>query len=123
MLDNAWQIWSFGPALVKDAAISVRTNTEIQGRNSPNGNPRTAIGMIEPLHYIVIVSNGRMADDEGLSLYQLAELFSEHGCSVAYNLDGGGSSTMVYEGELINKPTTNGRTVRERSVNDIIFVR
>ena len=52
-------------------------------------NPRTAIGMISPLHYVIIVSDGRTSKSEGLSLYQLAGLFKEEGCTVAYNLDGG----------------------------------
>ena len=43
------------------------------------------------------------------------------GVVTAYNLDGGGSSTMVYNGELVNNPTTTGR-IRERAVSDIVYI-
>jgi exopolysaccharide biosynthesis protein len=118
---SAWQIWSFGPALVRDSIITVEPNSEISGR-SANSNPRTAIGQVEPLHYVFIVSEGRTSSDEGLSLYQLAEVFIQRGCAIAYNLDGGGSSTMVFNGEVINSPTTNGRNIVERKVSDIVYV-
>jgi len=44
------------------------------------------------------------------------------GAKTAYNLDGGGSSTMVFQGSLINKPTTSGRDIRERKVSDIVYI-
>lgn len=44
------------------------------------------------------------------------------GCTEAYNLDGGGSTTMVFNGNVINKPTTNGNTISERAVSDIIYI-
>ena len=59
---------------------------------------------------------------EGLSLSELAELMAAMGCREAYNLDGGGSSTMVFLGEVVNNPTTNGKRVSERSVSDIVYV-
>lgn len=46
----------------------------------------------------------------------------EIGCETAYNLDGGGSSTMVFQGEVVNNPTTNGRTITEREVSDIVYI-
>ncbi|MDR1778810.1 MAG: phosphodiester glycosidase family protein [Clostridiales Family XIII bacterium] len=119
--DSLWQIWSFGPVLVEGSEIQVDVNTEISGR-SMSSNPRTAIGQIEPLHYVFIVSDGRTNDNEGLSLYQLASVFQDYGCEVAYNLDGGGSSTMWFNGTLVNAPTTNGRRVSEREVGDIVYI-
>ena len=44
------------------------------------------------------------------------------GAQTAYNLDGGGSSTMYFNGNLINNPTTNGRSIKERSVSDIVYI-
>jgi exopolysaccharide biosynthesis protein len=120
-VQSAWQIWSFGPALIKEGSISVTTNSEISGRSS-NSNPRTAIGMIEPLHYIFIVSEGRTNDNQGLSLFQLAGIFDERKCTTAYNLDGGGSSTMYFNGNLVNNPTTNGTRINEREVSDIVYI-
>ena len=40
----------------------------------------------------------------------------------AYNLDGGGSSAMYFNGSIINKPTTNGDSIKERSVSDIVYI-
>ena len=44
------------------------------------------------------------------------------GAKTAYNLDGGGSSTMVFQGDVINRPTTNGKKISERSVSDIVCI-
>lgn len=116
---DAWQIISFGPALINDGEIAVDANDEVA--KSMNSNPRTAIGQIAPLHYIVVVSDGRTSESKGFSLEELAEVFKEKGCTVAYNLDGGGSSSMVFMGEVINKPTTNGKRIEEREVSDIVY--
>ena len=64
----------------------------------------------------------RTDESEGLSLYQMAEFLQSLGAETAYNLDGGGSSTMVFNGELVNNPTTSGRSVKERSVSDIVYI-
>ena len=61
-------------------------------------------------------------ESEGLSLYELSSLLHEMGCVQAYNLDGGGSSTMVFRGMLVNRPTTNGKRITERSVSDIVYI-
>ena len=85
-------------------------------------NPRTAIGQISENHYVFIVSDGRTKDSEGLSLYELATFMKSLGCITAYNLDGGGSSTMYFNGNIVNNPTTNGKRVSERSVSDIVYI-
>ena len=46
----------------------------------------------------------------------------ELGVTDAYNLDGGGSSTMVFQGNIINNPTTNGHSFEERAVSDILYI-
>jgi exopolysaccharide biosynthesis protein len=121
MEKGAVQVFSFGPSLVEDGAVKVGEKTEISGRSSIS-NPRTAIGIINPLHYIFVVSDGRTRSSAGLSLYQLASLFKEQGCQAAYNLDGGGSTTMWFNGKVINYPTTDGRRFGERNVSDIVYV-
>ena len=87
-------------------------------------NPRTAIGQIDELHYVFVVSEGRTSDNAGLSLYQLAQFMKSLGCTTAYNLDGGGSSTMYFDGEVINDPTGGGRgsSGGERKVSDIVYL-
>jgi exopolysaccharide biosynthesis protein len=115
---NVWQVLSFGPALVNDGNITVTANSEVG--QSMSSNPRTAIGQVSALHYIVIVSDGRTSENAGLSLLELAQVFADRDCTVAYNLDGGGSSTMWFNGQVVNNPT-DGRSFSERSVSDIVY--
>lgn len=115
---NAWQVLSFGPGLVENGQVVVDSSSEVgQAKES---NPRTAIGQISELHYVVIVSDGRTTESAGLSLLQLAQEFQERGCTTAYNLDGGGSSTMVFNGAIVNNPT-DGKSAGEREVSDIVY--
>ncbi len=116
---GAVQVFSFGPALVEDGQVVVSTGEEVD--QAMTSNPRTAIGQISALHYLVIVSDGRTSESAGLTLYQLATLFAQRGCTVAYNLDGGGSSTMVFNGNVVNNPTS-GRSITERAVSDIVYI-
>lgn len=116
--NNISQILSFGPSLVNNGEITVDSLSEVS--QSMSSNPRTAIGQISKLHYIIIVSDGRSSDSTGLSLLELAQEFKEKGCTVAYNLDGGGSSTMYFNGKVINNPT-DGRSSGERKVSDIVY--
>ncbi len=116
---GAVQIFSFGPGLIINGEISVDADSEVD--QAKQSNPRTAIGEIEPLHYVMVVSDGRTEESEGLTLLELAELMEELGCETAYNLDGGGSSTMWFMGEVVNKPTSGGK-IKERSVSDIVYI-
>ena len=120
LANGAYNILSFGPALVKNGEISVSKNEEVG--KSMASNPRTAIGVIDDLHYVFVVSDGRTNLSEGLSLYELAEFMKEIGVTTAYNLDGGGSSTMYFNGKVVNNPTTNGNKISERSVSDIVYI-
>jgi len=116
---GALQIFTFGPGLIEDGQITVSSNSEVS--QSMGSNPRTAIGMVDELHYIFLVSDGRTSQSAGLSLLELAQVMQSYGCTVAYNLDGGGSSTMVFNGQVINNPTS-GRSIGERKVSDIIYI-
>lgn len=117
--EGALQVFTFGPGLIEEGEISVTSNSEVS--QSMRSNPRTAVGMVTPLHYIFVVSDGRTSQSAGLSLLQLAEIMQEYGCTEAYNLDGGGSATMVFNGEVVNHPT-DGRSYGERRVSDIIYI-
>lgn len=117
---GAEQILSFGPALVENGEVSVEKGQEVSRARS--GNPRTAIGIVEENHYVFVVSDGRTSDSQGLSLYELAEFMQSLGVTTAYNLDGGGSSTLYFNGQVVNQPTTNGKKIQERSVSDIVCI-
>ena len=120
LADGAVQVLSFGPALIEDGAIAVSENTEVG--KAMASNPRTAIGITQAGHYLFIVSDGRTNESEGLTLYQLAEFAKGLGAKTVYNLDGGGSSTLYFNGEVVNNPTTNGKHVTERKVSDIVYI-
>ncbi|MGN0383640.1 MAG: phosphodiester glycosidase family protein [Eubacterium sp.] len=117
---GVWQVLSFGPGLIINGDISVTDSDEVG--KAMASNPRTAIGIVDDMHYVFIVSDGRTGESEGLSLYELAEFLDNYGVETAYNLDGGGSSTMYFNGEVINNPTTNGKKISERSVSDIVYI-
>ena len=118
--DGAWQVFSFGPVLLKNGTVSVTENEEVGMAMA--SNPRTAIGRIGKNHYVFVVSDGRTEESAGLSLYELASFMKELGVTDAYNLDGGGSSTIVFQGNIINNPTTNGHSFEERAVSDILYI-
>ena len=118
--DGVVNLLAFGPALVENSEIAVGTNEEVG--QAMASNPRTAIGIIDENHYIIVVSDGRTSESKGLSLYQMAEVMKSYGAKTAYNLDGGGSSTLYFNGQVINKPTTGGNKISERAVSDIVYI-
>jgi len=120
LANGAVQSLSFGPALIENSSIAVSEDEEVGKAKA--SNPRTAIGIIDELHYVFVVSDGRTDESEGLSLYELAEFMESLGVTTAYNLDGGGSSTMYFNGQVVNNPTTTGNSIKEREVSDIVYI-
>ena len=118
--DGVVNLLAFGPALVENGEIVVGTNEEVG--QAMTSNPRTAIGIIDENHYIIVVSDGRTSESKGLSLYQMAEVMKSCGVKTSYNLDGGGSSTLYFNSQVINKPTTGGNKISERAVSDIVYI-
>jgi len=119
MKDGAQQTWEFGPELIRDGqAVSLNTKFNLISTRSSQLEPRTAIGQVGPLHYVVLVVDGRQPGySNGVSLSGLQQLLLETGAQTAFNLDGGGSTTLVFHGEVINKPSAG----KERSVSDILY--
>lgn len=120
LASGAGQVLSFGPGLIMDGQIEVSANDEVD--KAKTSNPRTAIGIIDDHHYVMIVSDGRTDESQGLTLYELAQFMDQLGVSQGYNLDGGGSSTMVFMGQVVNNPTSDGKRIKERSVSDIVYI-
>ncbi|MCA0756574.1 phosphodiester glycosidase family protein [Paenibacillus sp. N4] len=117
--------YSFGPVLVDDGAVSddldqVSIDTNFGNRSIQSSNPRTGIGMIAPNHFVFVVVDGRMENySKGMTLTEFAQLFAELGATEAYNLDGGGSSTMYFMGRVVNNPLGKQK---ERGVSDILYL-
>ncbi|MDO5294462.1 MAG: phosphodiester glycosidase family protein [bacterium] len=113
---GAWQAWNFGPSLL-DGSGSVATSFNTTSYLNSN-NPRTAIGYVEAGHYVMVVVDGRNEGySRGCSLTELAQFMSLEGCKTAYNLDGGNSSAMIYNGSYVNQPSSGGR-----EVSDIVYI-
>ena len=116
---------SFGPILVKngvaiDFSGKVAIDTNFGNRSIQNANPRTGIGIISPNHFVFVVVDGRSENySRGMTLNEFADLFVELGCTEAYNLDGGGSSTMYFMGRVVNNP--RGKE-KERAISDILYI-
>ncbi len=106
--DGAYQAWTFGPALLDSESNAISefdASKRLQGKN-----PRTVIGYYEPGHYCLITVDGRdEGDSTGMTLTQLSQLMEDLGCTSAYNLDGGKSSVMTYNSEVVNNPVNGGR--------------
>ncbi len=117
--DGVLQSYEFGPALVKDGqALTLPTKYFIY-TNERTYEPRTAIGQIGPLHYLVLVVDGRHPkwSDRGMTLQNMQDIFLSYGCQTAYNLDGGGSSLLYLDGLILNTPAG----ARTRQVSDILY--
>ncbi|UOQ60803.1 phosphodiester glycosidase family protein [Leucobacter rhizosphaerae] len=121
---GVWNTLSFGPAIVEDGqAVDGIEDVEIDtnfGNHSIQGQqPRTAIGVIDENHLVFVVVDGRdPGTSRGATLTELADIMLELGAETAYNLDGGGSSTLYSDGGVVNRPSNGG----ERGTSDILYV-
>ena len=114
-----WQSFLFGPGLFDDDGKAI---TKFSGGVSPK-NPRAVIGYYEPGHYCLVQVDGRgtksreSGKNVGLTLKDLAAFMESLGCKEAYNLDGGQSALMWFNGKVISNPYHGGR-----NVGDIVYV-
>ncbi len=114
LADDPWQIWSFGPALLDENGQVMDSFNSTLTR----ANPRCAIGYFEPGHYCFVVVDGRQNGySDGVTMKNLSRLMHGLGCVAAYNLDGGASAQMYWNGEIVNSPSKGGR-----NISDIIYV-
>lgn len=98
---DPWQGVSFVPVLIKGGMSRPIDEDWEQAKH-----PRTIIGEYANGDLIFIVVDGRQSDwSSGATLERLLEKLVELGVKEGYNLDGGGSSTFVYEGKILNRPS------------------
>ena len=94
-----------GPILVTNRTINVTSEQEVFFNTPVDGvQPRSAIGYKKNGDIIMMVIDGRQVDSRGAYLKELAMLMIQFGCEKALNLDGGGSSSLIVNGKLINNP-------------------
>ena len=107
-----YQIWTFGPQLLVDGQVPA---------SFANGkaNPLCAIGYYEPGHYCFVLVDGRQKGYSwGMAHADLAQVFYDLGCKVAFNLDGGDTAVMTYLGEWRNQPEESS----PRETSDILYI-
>lgn len=123
--DGVWNTLSFGPALLEDGQIvdgidDVEVDTNVGNHSIQGEQPRTAVGVIDDNHLVFVVVDGRSTGySAGVTMTGLAEIMQSLGATTAYNLDGGGSSTMYFDGELVNNPLGKGT---QRGTSDILYI-
>jgi exopolysaccharide biosynthesis protein len=130
--DNVWLTQSFGPSLIQDGKVpaagiedfevdfDVKPGTpgSIQGPQ-----PRTGIGYVEKNHFVLIVVDGRGANNsQGVTMTEFAEMFITTGATLAYNIDGGQSASMYFNSGILNKPTDINGNSAERPTSNLIYI-
>lgn len=116
-MDQLWQSFLFGPVLLdENGKAMTKFNT-----NVGPANPRSVIGYYEPGHYCLVQVDGRRTESRlekgkinvGMTMKQTSALMEQLGCAAAYNLDGGQSSVLWYNGENLSNPYNGGRNVMD----------
>jgi hypothetical protein len=110
---SLWNIQSAiggSPMLLRNDAVNITDVQELISINNTTSRPRTAIGYTNNNLIILLVVEGDnpTAGYDGMNLAELAAAMRLLGCSNAINLDGGGSSSMIAGGQLLNRPGDNG---------------
>lgn len=104
---NAHTLLSSGPLLLYEGD----TISQVMAKFNTNRHPRTAVGITKRNHLIAVVVDGRSSEAHGMTIKELATLMKALGCTVAMNLDGGGSSTAWVKGQpfdgVVNFPSDN----------------
>ncbi|MBT2586592.1 phosphodiester glycosidase family protein [Arthrobacter sp. ISL-95] len=123
--DGAWNTLSFGPSLLDNGQIAssiedVEVDTNFGNHSIQGEQPRTAVGVIDENHLVFVVVDGRSPGySAGVTMTGLAQIMKDLGATTAYNIDGGGSSTMYFNGSLVNNPLGENK---ERGTSDILYI-
>ena len=118
----------FGPALVVDGKVMQDAN-DYGLYNVKGKEPRSAIGQIDTLSYVMVVADGRNNDSAGATCQMLADFMGKLGCKQAYNMDGGNTALMVVRtgteqdagGNYIGTYAKYSYNREERDVPDMIY--
>lgn len=112
---GATNVFAFGPVMIQNGELTANMLNKDYYHYK---EPRMAIGMIEPYHYLIVTADGRQDDESILGVYMdwMAELMLERGCVEALNLDGGGTACLMFMGKRLNR--TGGSI---RSLSSMIY--
>lgn len=114
---GAYQSWSFGPSLLDEQGQAKTEKSQF--RSSIQGpNPRSALGYVEPGHYLFVTVDGRgRGGSDGMTMKELSQLMYDLGCTIAYNLDGGGTAVMADASGAISRQSN-----LSRKCSDILYI-
>ncbi len=116
---GAADVLAFGPILLRDGQM----DEDILAKYGHYKEPRTGVGMVEPGHYFAIMAEGRHEDSKGISTLGLAKLFQQKGCTLALNLDGGQSATMLFMGrQIIRVGQSESANAQARSTAELLGI-
>ncbi len=115
---GALDVLAFGPLLIRDGALN-EAGLKKYGTSSAQ---RTAIGMVEKGHYFAMMLEGRHTNSRGAGVSFLAERLLEKGCTVAFNLDGGQTSTIVFMGHQLCQIGKTKRNASSRKTAEILGI-
>ena len=115
---GALNVFSFGPILIRDGEI----DGKMYGSHYRSIEPRHALWMIEPGHYLLLSVQGRRKDSKGTMLQRVAEMMKERGVTQALNLDGGNTMALVFRGRMLNKEAVFQNRQFVRSVTSLIGI-
>ena len=116
ILDDAWQVWSFGPVLLNEDGSAIEDFSRLASEYLRQQHPRTCIGYYGPGHYCLLTVAGYRDSMPGVTLEELSRFFEELGCRQAFNLDGGESTHIWFRGKEIGWPASAGR------ISDLIYI-
>ena len=123
LAEGVWQTWSFGPGIVEGGSVvagidEVEVDTNVGNHSIQGQQPRTGIGWVDTNHLLFIAVDGRSSGySRGVTMTEMAQIFVDHGAQIAYNLDGGGSTAMIFNDALVNNPLGKGQ---ERGTSDTV---
>lgn len=126
LAEGVWNTLSFGPALLSNGNIvsdidSVEVDTNFGNHSIQGSQPRTGVGIISQNHFVFVVADGRSKNySAGVTMTGFAQIFQNLGCTTAYNIDGGGSSEMWFNGSVVNYPCNGNGS--ERATSDILYI-
>ncbi len=109
-----------GPWLVRDSAVYIDWESEALNKTTfvEKRHPRSAVGIARNGEILLVTVDGRFPGSQGATLAELASIMLKLGAVNAMNLDGGGSTTMMVDGVVVNAPSDG----KERPIADALLV-
>jgi len=108
-----------GPVLVRDGAPVFRANEAFTSAQLAPRHPRTAVGQLADGRILLVAVDGRQSGySVGMTTFEMAQTMVRLGATTAMQFDGGGSTTLAFDGTVLNKPSDG----RERPISSALML-